>query len=97
MERLGVKANLPDILAALLPDQIAKAEERLELRLKLADRYREFFKKNGIRHPKINSGVVSAEHLMPIWVEAAVRDKFILSLNAMLKVTNSGLSLFIYE
>ncbi len=40
MNRLGTKANLPDLLAALLPEQIQSIDQRLPIRTRLADRYR---------------------------------------------------------
>lgn len=40
MERLGTKANLPDLLAALLPRQISTIDERLPQRQAVAQRYR---------------------------------------------------------
>jgi UDP-4-amino-4-deoxy-L-arabinose-oxoglutarate aminotransferase len=43
MVRLGVKANLPDLLAVLLPDQIGSIRERLPVRRALAERYRQAF------------------------------------------------------
>ena len=43
MNRLGTKANLPDILAALLPPQIETIDQRLPRRQEVAERYREAF------------------------------------------------------
>ena len=40
MQRLGIKANLPDLLAALLPKQIATIDSRLPARQAVSARYR---------------------------------------------------------
>jgi dTDP-4-amino-4,6-dideoxygalactose transaminase len=82
METLGVKANLPDLLAALLPNQIAMIRERLPQRQALANYYRNAFRGTGIRMAAIQPGVISAEHLFPIHVPGAVRDSAIAALNA---------------
>lgn len=81
MQRLGTKANLPDILAALLPAQISRVEENLEKRRLLAARYRQFFAERGVRYQKIFENVISAEHLFPIWVPVEYRDQCIYLLN----------------
>lgn len=81
MSRLGSKANLPDLLACLLPKQIADVENKLNKRKELADRYRQFCRTHGIRHQAVHSNSVSAEHLFPIWVPMETRDDFILFLN----------------
>jgi len=82
MEILGVKANLPDLLAALLPNQISTIRERLPQRQALANYYRDAFKDMGIRMAKIEAGVVSAEWFFPIHVPPAVRDTGIVALNS---------------
>jgi UDP-4-amino-4-deoxy-L-arabinose-oxoglutarate aminotransferase len=81
MVRLGTKANLPDVLAALLPAQIATIRERLPLRQALAQRYREAFRDTPIRLAGAVPGCSSAEHLFPIWVPPPVRDEAIAALN----------------
>ena len=66
MEMLGTKANLPDILAALLPKQIATIRQRLPKRQDIAERYRRAFAGQGIRMPAQIDGVENAEHIFPI-------------------------------
>lgn len=82
MESMGVKANLPDLLAVLLPEQIASIRERLPARQALADRYRTAFAHSPIRMQRLDAGVSSAEHLFPIQVPPAIRDEAIAALNA---------------
>jgi UDP-4-amino-4-deoxy-L-arabinose-oxoglutarate aminotransferase len=82
MARLGVKANLPDLLAALLPGQIATIRERLPARTALVERYRDAFANLPIRQAKLDPGAVSAHHLFPIHVKPAKRDEAIAALNA---------------
>jgi UDP-4-amino-4-deoxy-L-arabinose-oxoglutarate aminotransferase len=81
MARLGVKANLPDLLAALLPDQIATIRERLPARTALVERYRDAFANLPIRLAQSDPGTVSAHHLFPIHVKPAKRDEAIAALN----------------
>ncbi|MGA0841779.1 MAG: DegT/DnrJ/EryC1/StrS family aminotransferase [Candidatus Nanopelagicales bacterium] len=80
MERLGTKANLPDILAALLPPQIKTIDERLPVREKIAKTYEEFFSGTPVVTPKINQGVVHSRHLFPIKVAAEFRDQVLFML-----------------
>ncbi len=82
MVSLGAKANLPDVLAALLPAQIETVRARLPQRQALANRYREAFSGLPIRLQRILPGCSTAEHLFPIHVDPAVRDEAILALNA---------------
>ncbi len=81
MARLGTKANLPDLLAALLPDQIAAIDARLPLRQALADRYREAFGEGPLRLVAPVCGGKSAEHLFAIGVPGGQRDNAIRTLN----------------
>jgi UDP-4-amino-4-deoxy-L-arabinose-oxoglutarate aminotransferase len=80
METLGVKANLPDVLAALLPNQIETILERLPMRQAIADRYREAFEGTGVTVPRRVQGCVSAEHIFPIHVDPEIRDSLLLAL-----------------
>ncbi len=86
MRRLGTKANLPDILAALLPHQIETIDERLPLRHQVADRYREAFKDGPLRLvarvPSTKNIDKNAEHIFPIGVPNGNRDAAIAVLNA---------------
>ncbi|WP_424195016.1 DegT/DnrJ/EryC1/StrS family aminotransferase [Ampullimonas aquatilis] len=81
MLELGVKANLPDLLAALLPEQIKTIRQRLEKRTASATYYREKLASTPIRFPKEINGVLNAEHIFPIHVPPAVRDETIRILN----------------
>jgi len=81
MARLGTKANLPDLLASLLPRQMASVRERLPLREARARRYTEAFAGNAIRLPKTQAGAVHAHHLYPIHVPPSVRDRALQALN----------------
>jgi UDP-4-amino-4-deoxy-L-arabinose-oxoglutarate aminotransferase len=81
MERLGVKANLPDVLSAYLPPQIATIRQRLPARQAIADRYREAFERTPIRMARLAPGSDSAEHIFPIHVPPPVRDEAIAALN----------------
>jgi UDP-4-amino-4-deoxy-L-arabinose-oxoglutarate aminotransferase len=82
MVRLGTKANLPDLLAALLPDQIRTIRDRLPARQKMADRYREGLAGSGVRLAAVLPCCSTAEHLFPIHVPPPVRDEAIAQLNA---------------
>mgnify|MGYP000686871557 CR=1 FL=1 len=55
MQRLGVKANLPDILASLLPSQVLGAYQKLDLRLKLVEQYDSFFETTKVRPKRLSS------------------------------------------
>jgi dTDP-4-amino-4,6-dideoxygalactose transaminase len=81
MARLGTKANLPDLLAALLPDQIATIRERLPVRRALAERYEAALRDTPIRLARVEPGAISARHIFPIHVKPAVRDHAIAILN----------------
>ena len=80
MEALGVKANLPDVLAAMLPNQIDTILERLPRRQAIADKYRQVFEGTGVSVPRRVTGCVSAEHIFPIHVDPALRDSLLLAL-----------------
>ena len=75
MLRLGVKANLPDLLAALLPEQIATIDLRLHRRQALAERYIEAFTDTPIRIPTDVPGAKHAHHLFPVHVPKEIRDR----------------------
>jgi dTDP-4-amino-4,6-dideoxygalactose transaminase len=82
MVRLGCKANLPDLLAALLPKQIDNVETVLAERRRLADAYRRAFADGPVKMPRQIENSVSAEHATVIHVPAAIRDDAIEALNA---------------
>jgi UDP-4-amino-4-deoxy-L-arabinose-oxoglutarate aminotransferase len=79
MEQLGVKANLPDLLAALLPRQIDTIDEQLLQRRALANRYRAAFEDLNLRMPVPVVGATDALHLFTIGLNA--RDCAIALLN----------------
>ena len=81
MKHLGTKANLPDLLACLLPDQIKTIDERLPTRESIAKRYESALKETGIAFPKINPNVVHSRHLFPIYIGENVRDLALLKLS----------------
>ena len=74
MERLGIKANLPDLLAALLPPQIATVDERLPKREWVASRYERAFADFSIRMPRTLANSKHARHLFVIHVPPTIRD-----------------------
>ncbi|MDJ0945193.1 MAG: DegT/DnrJ/EryC1/StrS family aminotransferase [Kiloniellales bacterium] len=79
---LGTKANLPDLLAALLPPQIARVRAQLDRREALAARYEAAFADSPLRLPGPVAGCLDARHLFCIHVPPACRDQAILALNA---------------
>ncbi len=87
MVRLGTKANLPDLLAALLPAQIARVEERRMRRETLARRYREALAglAPDLVMPAWVEGAVHAHHLFPVHVDPARRDRL------LARLTTSGI------
>ncbi len=80
MEQLGVKANLPDLLASLLPKQIDKVYEQLAKRKILADRYRKAFAFAQVKCIAQVKGALDAQHLFPIGVDADIRDEVLFKL-----------------
>lgn len=82
VERLGVKANLPDLLSALLPHQIKTIDARLPRREELADIYT-----RGLRHlngVKMQEGLANARHarhLFTVCVAGDRRDDMMARLN----------------
>ena len=81
MKRLGTKANLPDLLAALLPPQIASINAKLSTRTAVADRYRRAFANGPLRLVEQLPNCVSAEHLFPIGIRNGQRDRAIELIN----------------
>jgi UDP-4-amino-4-deoxy-L-arabinose-oxoglutarate aminotransferase len=80
MDHLGTKANLPDLLASLLPDQIKTIDERLPLREEIAQKYEKSLGVTKIRFPINSKRVVHSRHLFPIFVGEKTRDKALLIL-----------------
>jgi UDP-4-amino-4-deoxy-L-arabinose-oxoglutarate aminotransferase len=81
MCRLGTKANLPDLLAALLPKQIERVDRLLPERWQLAARYRAAFANGPLRLVAQLQSCTSAEHLFTIGVPGGKRDQAIAALN----------------
>lgn len=63
MNHLGTKANLPDLLACFLPDQIKTVDQRLIEREKIARKYESALEKTEIKVPIVTSGIVHSQHL----------------------------------
>jgi UDP-4-amino-4-deoxy-L-arabinose-oxoglutarate aminotransferase len=82
MEHLGTKANLPDLLACFLPDQIKSVDERLRIREELANKYEDKLLGSKIVIPKSAKQITHSRHLFPIGVGAKVRDEALLALGA---------------
>jgi UDP-4-amino-4-deoxy-L-arabinose-oxoglutarate aminotransferase len=80
MDHLGTKANLPDLLACYLPEQIKTVDKRLSAREEIAQKYSNALATTNIRFPKVLSGVVHSRHLFPIHVGSEIRDKALLAL-----------------
>jgi dTDP-4-amino-4,6-dideoxygalactose transaminase len=66
MELLGWKYNISDIQSALLIGQLAKIDERLAVRDKLAQLYESELDKRGVEYVKVPEGATSARHLFVI-------------------------------
>jgi UDP-4-amino-4-deoxy-L-arabinose-oxoglutarate aminotransferase len=81
VERLGVKANLPDLLAALLPKQIESVRGRLSKRQELVGAYEAALADAPVRLATVDERAVSARHLFPIHVAPHLRDAVIGALN----------------
>ena len=81
MFRLGTKANLPDLLAALLPPQIATIRARLGEREELCLRYEAAFSGSAIRLAENAPDATSARHIFTIHVPPKVRDLSLQALN----------------
>jgi UDP-4-amino-4-deoxy-L-arabinose-oxoglutarate aminotransferase len=75
MDHLGTKANLPDLLACFLPDQIRTIDERLRRREEISSFYEKSLSGTKIIFPKIKEGVTHSRHLFPIYVGGEVRDQ----------------------
>ena len=80
-ERVGLKANLPDLLAALLPQQIRTIDARLGERHELVERYRNALAGGPVRLVADDPACRSAHHLFTIGVPGPDRDLAIARLN----------------
>ncbi|MFH1035519.1 MAG: DegT/DnrJ/EryC1/StrS aminotransferase family protein [Pseudomonadota bacterium] len=81
MLELGRKANLPDVLAALLSPQLARIEELWARREAVSRRYEQAFAQvPGLDFPRVPAGAKSARHLFTLWVPQ--RDRFLAEMQA---------------
>ncbi len=81
MLELGRKANLPDVLAAMLSPQLKRIEQMWQKREAVSRRYEEAFAQiPGVDFPRVPEGAKSARHLFTIWVER--RDQFLAEMQA---------------
>ncbi len=81
MNRLGIKANMPDILASLLSKQIKNVYKNLKLREKAYNYYNKLLVGSDIIIPKINKKCKSAYHLYAIHVKPKIRNNVLSYLN----------------
>lgn len=77
MQDLGIKANLPDLLAFLILPQLKSINQNLKLRKKLYDRYIELFKNKKIILPQITQGCNSSFHIFVVGVDYKKRNRII--------------------
>ena len=77
MARLGVKANLPDLLACLLPEQIDAIDGKLARREEISAAYERAFADTPIRWPARIDNAQHARHLFVIHVNTKIRDEAI--------------------
>ena len=72
---LGVKANLPDVLAALLVGQIPRLDSQRDVRERIARRYEAAVDGlPGWGRPAVRGDVVHARHLSTVWAPRGKRD-----------------------
>jgi len=72
---LGFKANMSDVQAAMLLNQLPRLASQLERRQQIAQRYEEAFADlDGVTFPTVPDDANSARHLFTIWVDPAARD-----------------------
>lgn len=77
MDFPGYKANLPDVLAALLLPQLDRIDTLWQRREAIAARYEQAFTRAGVAFPKSRPGVKHARHLFTIWTPDGRRDEFL--------------------
>lgn len=76
MELLGYKANLPDVLSAMLVKQLGRIDSQCAQREAICKRYEAAFSDvPGLDFPKVRDGARSSRHLFTIWVPAEHRDE----------------------
>ena len=89
MEYLGTKANLPDLLACLLSDQINTIDEKLSNREEIAQYYLDKLKNSNFRTPKNQNNILHSRHLFPIGVGVKNRDEIL----SILAISNIGVTI----
>ena len=73
---LGVKANLPDVLAAMLVGQVPRLEAQRVARERIARRYDEALARcPGWGRPAVRERTVHAHHLYTVWAPEGRRDE----------------------
>lgn len=77
MDHLGTKANLPDLLASLLPEQIITIDSNLHIREEKAEYYTKRLNSSKIKIPKKLENVTHSRHLYPIGVGSKNRDNIL--------------------
>lgn len=78
---LGIKANMPDILASLLPVQIDKAEQNLLRREQIAQTYFNELDHLDIEFPYQVTNTKHARHIFPIGLLPKIRNSVLAELN----------------
>lgn len=79
VEHVGIKANLPDVLASLIPSQLKEVNIKLDQREKVASVYRSYLTKypEYFHLPGEHKRGTHARHLFPIRVAQTDRDRVI--------------------
>ncbi|MBX7220223.1 MAG: DegT/DnrJ/EryC1/StrS family aminotransferase [Blastocatellia bacterium] len=78
MEFLGWKYNMNNLQAALLVNQLKRLETYWQRREAICRRYEAGFAGvPGLDFPRVASNAKSARHLFTLWVEPALRDRFL--------------------
>jgi UDP-4-amino-4-deoxy-L-arabinose-oxoglutarate aminotransferase len=77
MEYLGTKANLPDLLACLLLEQIKSIDNKISIREEKAQFYFSKLKNTKLRFPQEKSNIIHSRHLFPIGVGMQKRDEIL--------------------
>ncbi|MCB9554677.1 MAG: DegT/DnrJ/EryC1/StrS family aminotransferase [Deltaproteobacteria bacterium] len=81
MDLLGYKANLSNLLAAMLLPQLDRIDANRQRREEISRRYEQaFVSLDGVDFPRVRSGRTSARHLFSIWVDASQRDNYLAAL-----------------
>ena len=80
---LGVKANLPDVLAALLVGQVPRLEAQRARREAVSRRYDEALARcAGWERPAVREKTVHARHLYTVWAPEGRRDEALKAFSA---------------